>query len=309
MFPVFFLQNQPRKSHWIKQCAFLLNVSLRFLLNTIHSNHCLTTQVFNFQMFGHFPVLIQEGKKVTGTSSGLYEKGSTTGDLREWEHPNTWNVAQIAAPRNKESVGWTCTSLCMITASCWRAAACGKALNTGCWSTSVLSWWVLPGTVWASTFCLTDKCKPWECWVSTKMLGCSSGGVSQQLIKFWFGLSWRKFAFQASQGPHWVPCLLGNAVWNCTPCFSNHTLAPWTPFQLVSWRRRSLPLSFPLSLLSPSSKLLLLSQELSSITVSLPELTPCTCPTVPHFTAKLHSNHALLAWNSIILFHLFLLNA
>lgn len=37
-----------------KQCAFLLNVSLR--LNNIRSNHWLTTQVFNFQMFGHFPV-------------------------------------------------------------------------------------------------------------------------------------------------------------------------------------------------------------------------------------------------------------
>lgn len=134
-----------------KQCSFLLNVSLGFLLNDIRSNHWLTTQVFNSQMFGHFAVLIQKDKKVTGTSSGLYEKASTTGDLLEWEHPNTWSFPQIAAPRNKESVGWTCTSLCMITANCWRAAACGKALNTGCWSTSVVSW-VLPGTVGASTF-------------------------------------------------------------------------------------------------------------------------------------------------------------
>lgn len=35
---------------------------------------------------------------------------------------------------------------------------------------------------------------------------------------------------------------------------------------------------------------LLLSQELSSVIVSHPELTPCTCPTVLHFTAKFHSN-------------------
>lgn len=51
--------------------AILLNVSLRFLRNNIRSNRCLTTQMFNFQMFGYFPVLIQEGKKVAGTSSGL----------------------------------------------------------------------------------------------------------------------------------------------------------------------------------------------------------------------------------------------
>lgn len=56
------------------------------------------------------------------------------------------SVPQSAAPRNKESVGWTCTSLCTITANCWAAAACGKALNAGCWSTSVPSW-MLPGTV------------------------------------------------------------------------------------------------------------------------------------------------------------------
>lgn len=87
--------------------AFLLNVSLRFLLNNIRSNHWLTTQVFNFQMLGHFPVLIQEGKKGTVTSFGLYEKESSTGDLLEWEHPNTWSVPQSAAPRNKDSVGWT----------------------------------------------------------------------------------------------------------------------------------------------------------------------------------------------------------
>lgn len=42
------------------------------------------------------------------------------------------SVPQSAAPRNKESVGWTCTSLCTITANCWAAAACGKALNAGC---------------------------------------------------------------------------------------------------------------------------------------------------------------------------------
>lgn len=84
-----------------------------------------------FPNVGNFPVLIQEGKKVTGTSSGLYEKASTTGDL-EWEPPNAWSVPQSAAPTNKESVGWTCTSLCMIRANCWRAAVCGKAPNSGC---------------------------------------------------------------------------------------------------------------------------------------------------------------------------------
>lgn len=88
-----------------KQCARLLNVSLRFLLNNIRSNHWLTTQMFNFQMFGHFTVLIQEGKKVTGTSSGLYEKASTTGDLPEWEHSNTWECSSKCSSKEQGVCG------------------------------------------------------------------------------------------------------------------------------------------------------------------------------------------------------------
>lgn len=46
-----------------KQCAFLLNVSLRFLQNNIHSDHWLTMQVFNFQMLETFLFWYKKVKK------------------------------------------------------------------------------------------------------------------------------------------------------------------------------------------------------------------------------------------------------
>lgn len=46
-----------------KAIAFLLNVSLRFLQNNIHSDHWLTMQVFNFQMLETFLFWYKKVKK------------------------------------------------------------------------------------------------------------------------------------------------------------------------------------------------------------------------------------------------------
>lgn len=56
-----------------------------------------------------------------------------------------------------------------------------------------------------------------------------------------------------------------------------------------------------LSLLSTGSSLL--SQELTALIISYPELTPCTCPAVIlHFSSKFHSKNVLFPCNSILLF-------